>query len=94
MFCSQTDGFHCNFKFFAASSGELTQERLKFKNLIYKMLSINIKQLLLFAVFVKDFLRPYIRHIKYQELVRFDLQKMENPEISGIEYQQGELQGY
>jgi FkbM family methyltransferase len=39
---------------------------LKFKNLIYKMLSINIKQLLLFAVFVKDFLRPYIRHIKYQ----------------------------
>jgi hypothetical protein len=28
MFCSQTDGFHCNFKFFAASSGELTQERL------------------------------------------------------------------
>lgn len=30
----------------------------------------------------------------FQELVRFDLQKMENPEISGIEYQQGELQGY
>lgn len=29
-----------------------------------------------------------------QELVRFDLQKMENPEISGIEYQQGELLGY
>ena len=29
-----------------------------------------------------------------QELVRFDLQKMQNPEISGIEYQQGELQGY
>jgi Restriction endonuclease len=29
-----------------------------------------------------------------QELVRFDLQQMENPEISGIEYQQGELQGY
>ena len=29
-----------------------------------------------------------------QELVRFDLQKMETPEISGIEYQQGELQGY
>lgn len=28
------------------------------------------------------------------ELVRFDLQKMENPEISGIEYQQGTLQGY
>ena len=29
-----------------------------------------------------------------QELVRFDLQQHENPEISGIEYQQGELQGY
>jgi 5-methylcytosine-specific restriction endonuclease McrA len=29
-----------------------------------------------------------------QELVRFDLQKMENPEISGAEYQQGELVGY
>ena len=29
-----------------------------------------------------------------QELVRFDLQKLENPEISGVEYQQGELQGY
>lgn len=29
-----------------------------------------------------------------QELVRFDLQKIENPEISGIEYQQGELYGY
>ena len=29
-----------------------------------------------------------------QELVRFDLQQLENPEISGIEYQQGELAGY
>ncbi len=29
-----------------------------------------------------------------QELVRFDLQRMENPEISGIEYQQGTLFGY
>ena len=28
------------------------------------------------------------------ELVRFDMQKMENPEISGTEYQQGELMGY
>ena len=28
------------------------------------------------------------------ELVKFDLQKMQNPEISGIEYQQGELAGY
>lgn len=29
-----------------------------------------------------------------QELVRFDMQLMRNPEISGIEYQQGSLQGY
>lgn len=29
-----------------------------------------------------------------QELGRFDTQQLENPEISGIEYQQGELQGY
>jgi 5-methylcytosine-specific restriction endonuclease McrA len=29
-----------------------------------------------------------------QELVRFDTQKLQNPEISGIQYQQGELQGY
>jgi 5-methylcytosine-specific restriction endonuclease McrA len=29
-----------------------------------------------------------------QELVRFDLQRLENPEISGLEYQQGELLGY
>jgi 5-methylcytosine-specific restriction endonuclease McrA len=29
-----------------------------------------------------------------QELVKFDLQKLENPEITGIEYQQGELLGY
>lgn len=29
-----------------------------------------------------------------QELVGFDLQQMENPEISGVEYQQGELFGY
>ncbi|MDY7007193.1 MAG: RNA-guided endonuclease IscB [Cyanobacteriota bacterium] len=28
------------------------------------------------------------------ELVRFDTQKMVNPEISGVEYQQGELAGY
>lgn len=28
------------------------------------------------------------------ELVNFDTQKMQNPEISGVEYQQGELQGY
>jgi 5-methylcytosine-specific restriction endonuclease McrA len=29
-----------------------------------------------------------------QELVRFDLQQIENPEISGLEYQQGTLFGY
>lgn len=29
-----------------------------------------------------------------QELVRFDMQKMENPEISGVEYQQGTLFGF
>ena len=29
-----------------------------------------------------------------QELVRFDMQAMQNPEISGTEYQQGELRGY
>jgi 5-methylcytosine-specific restriction endonuclease McrA len=28
------------------------------------------------------------------ETAKFDTQKMQNPEISGIEYQQGELQGY
>jgi len=30
----------------------------------------------------------------FQELVRFDLQQIENPEISGVEYQQGVLAGY
>ncbi len=29
-----------------------------------------------------------------QELVRFDLQQMDHPEISGVEYQQGTLAGY
>jgi len=29
-----------------------------------------------------------------QELIKFDLQQMENPEIAGIEYQQGTLFGY
>lgn len=29
-----------------------------------------------------------------QELVRFDMQAMQNPEISGVEYQQGTLTGY
>ena len=30
----------------------------------------------------------------HQELVRFDMQKMENPEVSGVEYQQGTLAGF
>lgn len=30
----------------------------------------------------------------YVEQVKFDMQKMQNPEISGVQYQQGELQGY
>lgn len=34
-----------------------------------------------------------ITHISYEN-VKFDTQLMQNPEISGIEYQQGELQGY
>ena len=29
-----------------------------------------------------------------QELVRFDMQQMDNPDISGVEYQQGTLAGY
>lgn len=29
-----------------------------------------------------------------QELVRFDMQQLQNPEISGVEYQQGSLAGY
>ncbi len=28
------------------------------------------------------------------ELVKFDTQQMQHPEISGVEYQQGELAGY
>jgi hypothetical protein len=28
------------------------------------------------------------------EFVRFDMQAIENPEISGVEYQQGTLAGY
>lgn len=28
------------------------------------------------------------------EKVKFDMQQMQNPEVSGVEYQQGELQGY
>ena len=29
-----------------------------------------------------------------QEVMRFDTQKLQNPEISGVEYQQGTLHGY
>lgn len=34
-----------------------------------------------------------ITHLSFEQ-VRFDMQKMENPEISGVEYQQGTLAGY
>lgn len=34
-----------------------------------------------------------LTNISYEN-VKFDIQLMQNPEISGIEYQQGELQGY
>jgi len=34
-----------------------------------------------------------LTHISYEN-VKFDTQLMQNPEISGVEYQQGELQGY
>lgn len=30
----------------------------------------------------------------YQELVRFDIQTMQDREISGVEYRQGTLSGY
>ena len=42
-----------------------------------------------------DRLRRFVPiHSVSQELVRFDMQKMANPEISGAQYQQGELLGY
>jgi len=34
-----------------------------------------------------------LTHISYEN-VKFDIQLMRNPEISGVEYQQGQLQGY
>lgn len=43
---------------------------------------------------VNKFIRVAPIGLIIQELVRFDLQQIETPEISGIEYQQGELQGY
>ena len=43
---------------------------------------------------VKKFIRLAPIKSIATELVRFDMQLMQNPEILGIEYQQGELQGY
>jgi 5-methylcytosine-specific restriction endonuclease McrA len=43
---------------------------------------------------VKKFIRLAPIKSITQELVRFDLQHLENPEISGIEYSQGTLVGY
>ena len=43
---------------------------------------------------VNKFIRIALIGSIVQELVRFDLQQIENPEISGIEYQQGTLLGY
>lgn len=43
---------------------------------------------------VKRFQRWAPVSVLSTELVRFDMQLMQNPEISGVEYQQGELQGY
>ncbi len=43
---------------------------------------------------VKRFCRVTPVSALSQELVKFDLQRMENPEISGVEYQQGTLAGY
>lgn len=43
---------------------------------------------------VKRLMRIYpITHLAVEH-VKFDMQKMENPEISGVEYQQGTLMGY
>jgi len=44
------------------------------------------------------FIRKYQRFVVFTgftiERVKFDLQQMQNPEVSGVEYQQGTLQGY
>ncbi|QST02541.1 HNH endonuclease (plasmid) [Pontibacillus sp. ALD_SL1] len=46
----------------------------------------------------ENLLRKLMRFIPIDslalELVKFDTQKLENPEIKGVEYQQGELNGY
>ncbi|GLC97798.1 hypothetical protein Tamer19_72070 [Cupriavidus sp. TA19] len=46
------------------------------------------------AAWVSRFIRLAPLSALSMELVRFDMQAMENPEISGIEYQQGTLLGY
>ncbi len=43
---------------------------------------------------VRTFIRRAPISSIVQEFVRFDMQLMQNPEISGVLYQQGELQGY
>jgi 5-methylcytosine-specific restriction endonuclease McrA len=45
-------------------------------------------------VFVLDTNKKPVRTGHAVSVVRFDLQQLENPEISGIEYQQWELKGY
>ncbi len=46
------------------------------------------------VTWVKRLMRVCSINAISQELVRFDMQAMENAEVSGIEYQQGTLQGY
>ncbi|MDJ0675492.1 MAG: RNA-guided endonuclease IscB [Calothrix sp. MO_167.B42] len=47
---------------------------------------------------IKTWVKRLIRYSPITKLcietVKFDMQKMQNPEINGIEYQQGDLQGY
>ncbi len=45
------------------------------------------------VTWVKRLIRVCPINALSQELVKFDLQAMENPEISGVEYQQGTLYG-
>jgi hypothetical protein len=45
------------------------------------------------AVFHSSCMRQRLMSVSYEN-VKFDTQLMQNPEISGIEYQQGTLQGY
>ena len=46
------------------------------------------------VTWVKRLIRVCPINAMSQELVKFDMQVMENPEISGVEYQQGTLYGY